>query len=95
MKTMILLMSFFAGIAHAAPVTGRLAGSFSGTCQAEAEGLLKSGRAYTYPAQFVSAGEKFEIYHVRTLLDGGEALEELVVSKQGCKWIAQETVWSE
>ena len=47
------------------------------------------------PAQLVASGVKFEIYHIRSVLHGGEALDELVVSKQGCKWVGQETVWSE
>lgn len=67
----------------------------SGVCQTEAEGLLKTGGAYTQPAELVASGLKFEIYHIRSVLHGGEALDELVVSKQGCKWVAQETVWSE
>lgn len=66
-----------------------------GVCQAEAEGLLKTGGAYTQPAELVASGVKFEIYHIRSVLHGGDALDELVVSKQGCKWVAQETVWSE
>lgn len=67
----------------------------SGTCQVEAEGLLKTGGAYTQPAQLVSSSEKFEIYQIRSVLHGGDALDELVVLKKGCKWVAQETVWSE
>lgn len=67
----------------------------NGVCEVEAEGLLKTGGAYTQPAELVASGVKFEIFHIRTVLHGGEALSELVVSKQGCKWVAQQTVWSE
>lgn len=67
----------------------------TGVCQVEAEGLLKTGGAYTQPAQLVSSGSKFEVYQIRSVLHGGDALDELVVLKQGCKWVAQENVWSE
>lgn len=68
----------------------------TGVCAMEAEGLLKSGGAYTtQPAQLVAFSEKFEIYHIRSVLHGGDALDELVVLKQGCKWVAQENIWFE
>jgi hypothetical protein len=83
----ILAITFSAAIALASPATG--------VCQVEAEGLLKTGGAYTESAQLVSSGSKFEIYQIRSFLHGGDALDELVVLKQGCKWVAQENVWSE
>jgi hypothetical protein len=83
------------GVLPAVSALSSVGSPATGVCQVEAEGLLKTGGAYTQPAQLVSSGSKFEIYHIRSVLHGGDALDELVVLKQGCKWVAQENVWSE
>jgi hypothetical protein len=91
----ILTVTIFSAVGFASIPANSSSGSAVGACQVEAEGLLKTGGAYTQPAQLVSSGSKFEIYQIRSVLHGGDALDELVVLKQGCKWVAQENVWSE
>ncbi len=86
---------FLLGLLSSVKALGIASITANGVCAREAEGLLKTGGAYTQPAQLVASSEKFEIYQIRSVLHGGDALDELVVLKQGCKWVAQETVWSE
>ncbi len=95
MRLFTFLVSILASTSSAVIASAAIASPATGVCQVEAEGLLKTGGAYTQPAQLVSSGAKFEIYHIRSVLHGGDALDELVVLKQGCKWVAQENVWSE